>query len=57
MLLKSSPEPWELDRADVASLLERRLVALDPLPGGGIRPRITPDGAFVLAAVMRCGER
>jgi len=53
MLVKNAPDQIDLDRAELDTLLERQLVALELLASGHPRPRLTRDGDSVLQAVAR----
>jgi hypothetical protein len=55
MLVKNTPEQLGLDHAELDILLEHQLVALETLPAGQQRPKITSDGVSVLKAVTRFG--
>jgi hypothetical protein len=51
MLVKSAPDQIELDRAELDTLLERQLVALEQLACGTQRLRLTRNGDSLLQAV------
>jgi hypothetical protein len=53
MLVKDAPDQTGLDRAELDTLLERQLVALEHLASGHQRPRLTRDGDAILQAVAR----
>jgi len=53
LLVKDSPDQIELGRAELDTLLERQLVAVEKLEGGRQRPHLTNDGDSVLRAVAR----
>jgi hypothetical protein len=53
MLVKAAPEQIDLNREELDTLLEHQLVALEQLPSGIQRPRLTRDGDSVLRAVAR----
>ncbi|MGH8521485.1 MAG: hypothetical protein ACREYA_34905 [Cupriavidus necator] len=53
ILVKDAQEPLELDTADLDTLLERELVALEKRPSGPACPRITHRGHSILQAVGR----
>jgi hypothetical protein len=53
MLIRFSPEQIDLDREELHTLLERQLVALDDLPSGAQRPRLTQDGDSILRIIAR----
>ncbi|SEF13473.1 hypothetical protein SAMN02787142_8070 [Burkholderia sp. WP9] len=53
MLVKAAPDQIDITRAELNSLLERQLVALEQLASGYQRPRLTRDGDAVLQAVAR----
>lgn len=53
MLIKDAPEQIDLDRAELDTLLERQLVALEELTSGVRRPCLTHDGRFILEACSR----
>jgi hypothetical protein len=46
MLVAAAPEQIDLDRDELDTLLERQLVALEPLASGAQRPRLTPRRRF-----------
>jgi hypothetical protein len=52
MIVKNAPDQIELDRAELHTLLERHLVAVE-LASGHRRHRITPHGDAVLQAISR----
>jgi hypothetical protein len=53
MLVESAPEQVELNRIDLAALLERRLVSFESPADTPRRPALTPTGQFVLEAAAR----
>jgi hypothetical protein len=53
LLVKDSPDQIELGRAELDTLLERQLVAVEKLECGRQRPHLTNDGDSVLRAVAR----
>ena len=53
MLVKDAPDQIGLNRAELDTLLECQLVALEQLASGLQRPRLTRDGDAVLQAVAR----
>ncbi|MBB4517494.1 hypothetical protein [Paraburkholderia fungorum] len=53
MLVKDTPDPIELDHADLESLVEHQLVSLVELGSGRQAPRITIKGCSILEAVER----
>jgi hypothetical protein len=53
MLLRDSPDQIEANRAELDTLLERQLVALEQAERGTRRPRITENGQSVLDACSR----
>lgn len=53
ILVRDAPDQIEADRAELGTLLERELVALDEAERGIPRPRITPNGNSVLEAFAR----
>ena len=53
MLIKEAPDQIELDRAELNTLLEQRLISLESLPSGHPRPHVTSEGASILMAVAR----
>ena len=53
MLLRDSPDQIETNRAELDTLLERQLVALEQVERGTRRPRITKNGQSVLDACSR----
>jgi len=50
VLLNDSPDPTELDCADVEALLAHQLVALEPLGPNRSRARVTSQGYAFLQA-------
>ncbi|RKP45963.1 hypothetical protein [Trinickia fusca] len=56
ILVRDAPDQIEADRAELDTLLERELVALEQAERG-TRPRITENGHSVLEACsrLRCG--
>ena len=55
MVVRDAPDQVETDRLELRTLLDLRLVTLEPLAAGLQSPRITPDGKAVLEAVARMG--
>ncbi|MBC8751032.1 histidine kinase dimerization/phospho-acceptor domain-containing protein [Paraburkholderia sp. WC7.3d] len=53
MLIKDAPDQIDLDRAELDTLLEHQLVALEELASGGRRPRLTRDGNSLLDRIDR----
>ena len=53
VLVKGSPDPTELDRADIEALLARQLVTLERLGPNCSRPQVTIQGYAVLRALDR----
>jgi hypothetical protein len=53
MLIKNAPDQIDLDRAELDTLLERQLVALEELTSGIRRPCLTRDGNSILEAFSR----
>jgi hypothetical protein len=53
MLVMDAPDQIDLDRAELDTLLERQLVALEQLAAGHQRPHLTRDGDAVLQACAR----
>jgi hypothetical protein len=53
MLLKDAPDQVDPDRAELDTLLARRLVSLERMASGQSRLSVTSDGDSVLAAVAR----
>lgn len=53
MLVKASPDQIDMDRDELDTLLEQQLVALESLPTGMRRPRVTDQGEFLLQAITR----
>jgi hypothetical protein len=53
MLVRDAPDEIQVDRAELSTLLERQLVALERAERGESRPRITQDGYSVLEACSR----
>ena len=55
LLLRDPPDQFGLDQAELDALLEHQLVALEKLPTGQQRVRLTRDGHSVIQAVIRLG--
>ncbi|BCG01740.1 phage tail assembly chaperone (plasmid) [Paraburkholderia sp. PGU19] len=55
MVVKDAPDQVETDRLELRTLLDLRLVTLEPLAAGRQYPRITPHGKAILKAVARMG--
>ncbi len=53
ILVRDAPDQIEADRAELSTLLERELVALDQADRGLSRPRITQNGHSILEACSR----
>lgn len=53
ILVRDAPDQIEASRAELSTLLERQLVALEQAERGMSRPRITPNGHSVLEACAR----
>jgi hypothetical protein len=53
MLIKYAPDEIDLDRAELETLFEHRLVTLEDFPIGRQRPLITSEGHLLLKAVGR----
>jgi hypothetical protein len=53
MLIKDAPDQIDLDGAELDTLLERQLVALEQLAAGHQPPHLTGDGDSVLQTVAR----
>ena len=53
LLVTDTPNPSELDPVDIASLVERQLVALEELASGRHRFRLTTDGDMLVKTVSR----
>ncbi|TPQ37092.1 hypothetical protein C2U69_17215 [Cupriavidus pinatubonensis] len=53
ILVNNSPEPAELDCADVEALLDRELVTLESLGPNRTRPQVTVQGYAYLKALGR----
>ncbi|ALS61420.1 MULTISPECIES: hypothetical protein [Pandoraea] len=51
MLVKDAPEQVELDRPDLESLLDSKLIEWEELAPGVKSPRLTVQGKYVLQAV------
>ncbi|AHB05718.1 MULTISPECIES: hypothetical protein [Pandoraea] len=51
MLVKDAPEQVELNRPDLESLLESKLIEWEELEPGVKSPRLTVQGKYVLQAV------
>lgn len=53
ILLRDAPDQISADRAELSTLLEQQLVALEQAERGMPRPRITQNGHSVLEAFSR----
>ncbi|MEX3958681.1 hypothetical protein [Trinickia sp. EG282A] len=53
ILVRDAPDQIEADRAELSTLLERELVALERAERGLSRPRITQNGNSILEACSR----
>lgn len=53
ILVRDAPDQIEADRAELSTLLERELVALEQADRGLSRPRITQNGHSILEACSR----
>ena len=53
ILVRDAPDQIEAGRAELSTLLERELVALEQAERGKPRPRITQNGHSVLDACLR----
>ncbi|WP_322012947.1 hypothetical protein [Paraburkholderia sp. J12] len=53
MLVRHSPDQIDMNRTELGTLLERRLVALEPRAGGHRRLSLTKAGRVLLEAVGR----
>lgn len=53
ILVRDAPDQIEANRAELSTLLERELIALDQAERGMARPRITETGNSVLQACSR----
>jgi hypothetical protein len=53
MLVRDAPDQIQADRAELSTLLERELVALEKAERGMPRPRITQNGHSLLEACSR----
>lgn len=53
MLVKHAPDQIDLSRAELNTLLERRLIALQEQASGSRSPRLTRDGQSILDACSR----
>ncbi|MGF6603996.1 hypothetical protein P3T23_008751 [Paraburkholderia sp. GAS448] len=52
MLVKDSADQIA-DRAELDTLLERQLVAMEQIAGGAVLPRVTQDGDSLLRSLAR----
>ena len=52
MLVKDSADQIA-DRTELDALLDRQLVAMEQLAGGGVLPRVTQEGDSLLRALSR----
>jgi hypothetical protein len=55
MVVRDAPDQIEMDRLELRTLLDLRLVILEQSAGGEQYPRITADGKAILKAVARLG--
>ncbi len=53
ILVRDAPDQIEADRAELSTLLEHELVALEQAERGLSRPRITQNGYSILEACSR----
>lgn len=51
LLVDSDLDPTDLNREDLAALVERQLVALERRASGHAQPKLTADGQLLLKAV------
>ncbi|TCG04587.1 hypothetical protein BZM27_39830 [Paraburkholderia steynii] len=55
MVVRDAPDQIETDRLELRTLIDLRLVTLEPSAAGRQVPRITPHGKAVLKAFARVG--
>jgi len=55
MLVRGAPDQIDMTRAELDTLLARRLIALEPHGDAARRPTLTPAGARLLEAAARVG--
>jgi hypothetical protein len=53
MLVRSAPDQIDTARVELDTLLDYRLISLEPRGGGWRRPMLTPAGAHLLDAAAR----
>lgn len=57
MLVHSAPEQIDTTRSELATLLDCRLIAVEPHGGGSRRPTLTAAGRHLLDAAARVGRK
>ena len=53
MLVRSAPDQIDTTRVELDTLLDYRLISIEPRVGGWRRPMLTPAGAHLLDAAAR----
>ena len=53
MLVRSAPDQIDTTRVELDTLLDYRLISLEPRVGGWRRPMLTPAGVHLLDAAAR----
>lgn len=53
MLVRSAPDQIDTTRVELDTLLDYRLISIEPRVGGWRRPMLTPAGAHLLEATTR----
>ena len=51
--VNDAPDQIHMNRAELETLLKRRLVSLEPLASGHLGPRLTRAGQAILQAIRR----
>ncbi|MDQ7978200.1 hypothetical protein QYH69_13195 [Paraburkholderia sp. SARCC-3016] len=57
LLVKHAPDAADLERYELKTLLERRLIALEPTGNGVALPTVTPGGQSLLRAMALLAAR
>lgn len=53
MLVRSAPDQLDTTRVELDTLLDYRLISVEPRAGGWRRPMLTPAGAHLLEVAAR----
>ena len=53
MLVRSAPDQIDTTRSELATLLDCRLISIEPRGAGWLRPMLTAAGKYVLDAAAR----